>query len=237
MQKRLGKRRPLYELIVSEVERMVLAGEFKPGEFLPPESELAQRFGVSRTAVREAVKVLSQKRLVAALHGKGLVVVHPSSATLTDSLSLLLKIGGATPIELTEVRRFLEPQLATLAAIRATSEQMQALEELAAAYSESLDEPRRAVSCDVEFHRTISEAAGNRVVKAIVDSIQESFFESMMYDYRVEGALERATLSHRQICSAVKSRDGEAARRYMQEHLDNVLRDQLAVADRSSKGA
>lgn len=235
MYRKLGQTGPLYEAIVGEIEQMVLSGELKPGDILPPERELAERFGVSRTAVREATKVLSQKQLVTVLRGRGIVVVHPSPTAVTTSLGLLLKIGGATQVELTEVRKVIEPELAALAAVRATPEQVRALEDLATDYAESVGKPQEAVLRDVAFHGAISEAAGNRVAKAIIASIQELFFESMLHDYRVEGALERAIRSHRLICSAIKERDAEAARRYMQEHLENVSRDQELTLSRSTK--
>lgn len=227
----LGQAGLLYEVIVTEIERLVVSGQLKAGDPLPPERELGLRFGVSRTAVREAIKILSQKQLVTVRRGKGAIVAHPSPQTVSASLGLFLKLRRASPPQLTEVRRSIEPDLAALAAERATSEQIQAIEQIAAAYQEAAGEPLRAVPHDIAFHRAISEAAHNEVAKVIIDSIQDLFFESMMRDYRVDGAVARAILSHNQIHRAIKERDADAARLYMRKHLDNVWRDQHLMVE------
>src|ERR1035437_1829315 len=83
----------LYEQIVEQIEKSIVGGEIKPGEQLPPERELAQRFGVSRTAVREAVKALSEKGLVEALPGRGTFVTNSRSQTIRQSLDRMIRIS------------------------------------------------------------------------------------------------------------------------------------------------
>src|SRR3974390_365800 len=109
----------LYELIVQQVEESILSGKLKPGDQLPAERELAQRFGVSRTAVREAVKALREKRLVESYSGRGTFVTNGTSQAVRQSLDLMIRITrqeGAA--HLAELRQVLEPEIAALAATR-----------------------------------------------------------------------------------------------------------------------
>src|SRR5271156_469524 len=101
----------LYEQIVQQIEESILKGTLKPGDQLPAERELAQEFGVSRTAVREAVKALREKGLVEAYSGRGTFVTDGTSQAVRQSLDLMMKIGqpGGTT-HLAEVRAILEPE-------------------------------------------------------------------------------------------------------------------------------
>ncbi len=219
----------LYQSIVDEIEQMVVSGQLKPDDSLPAERDLAQRFGVSRTAVREAIKVLSQMQLVAVLRGKGVVVAHPSTATVAAPLGLLFKLGKATRVQLTEVRLGLEPEMAALASLKATSGQATAIQEIAAGYQAVASDPEEATSLDLAFHRSICEAAQNGVATAILASIQELYREAMLPGYTMNGAPARAVYYHNELARAIGERDADAARRYMREHLDHVWNDLMLL--------
>src|SRR5215467_12607936 len=109
----------LYEQIVQQIEESIVKGDLKPGDQLPAERDLAQRFGVSRTAVREAVKALREKGLVEAYSGRGTFVTNGTSQAIRQSLDLMVRINqqdGST--HLAELRHMLEPEIAALAATR-----------------------------------------------------------------------------------------------------------------------
>src|SRR5689334_24400918 len=109
----------LYEQIVQQIEETILKGDLKPGDQLPAERDLAQRFGVSRTAVREAVKALREKGLVEAYTGRGTFVTNGRSQVIRHSLDLMLKINQQEGLlHLAELRSILEPEIAALAASR-----------------------------------------------------------------------------------------------------------------------
>src|ERR1700688_4763073 len=109
----------LYEQIVQQVEESIHKGAMKPGDQLPPERELAQQFGVSRTAVREAVKALREKGLVEAYPGRGTFVTDGTSYSMRQSLDRMANIGQTEGSGyLVEVREILEPEIAALAATR-----------------------------------------------------------------------------------------------------------------------
>src|SRR6202043_1907833 len=109
----------LYEQIGQQIEESILKGVLKPGDQLPAERELAQRFGVSRTAVREAVKALREKGLVEAYSGRGTFITDGTSQVIRQSLDLMTRIGQQEgSVYLSELRQMLEPQIAVLAATR-----------------------------------------------------------------------------------------------------------------------
>src|SRR3981189_909570 len=123
----------LFEQIVQQVEDSILKGALKPGDQLPAERDLAQRFGVSRTAVREAVKALREKGLVEAYSGRGTFITDGTSHAVRQSLDLMVKIGqpeGST--HLAEVRAILEPEIAALAATRAQESDLATMREAGA---------------------------------------------------------------------------------------------------------
>src|SRR6202021_2372330 len=118
----------LYEQIVQEIEDSVLNGTLKPGDQLPAERELAQRLGVSRTAVREAVKALREKGLVEAYSGRGTFITDGTTHAARQSFDLMVKIGqqeGST--HLAELRLILEPGIAAIAAVRVEEEHLAAM--------------------------------------------------------------------------------------------------------------
>src|SRR5260370_455288 len=119
--KRLDRER-LFESVVSQIESLIIDLQLAPGVALPAERLLAERFGVSRTAVREAVKVLAQKGLVEVQQGRGILVARPGHRSLSDSLHLLMRLDGVGIGELTETRMALETAIVRLAALRSDPE-------------------------------------------------------------------------------------------------------------------
>src|ERR1700724_1451382 len=120
----------LYEQIVQQVEESIHKGAIKPGDQLPPERELAQQFGVSRTAVREAVKALHEQGLVEAYPGRGTFVTDGTSQAIRQSLDRVVKIGQPDGSNYwADVREILEPEIAALAAARADEEDLAAMRE------------------------------------------------------------------------------------------------------------
>src|SRR5579872_3651344 len=120
----------LYEQIVQQVEESILKGQLKPGDQLPAERDLAQRFGVSRTAVREAVKTLREKGLVEAYSGRGTFVTNGTSQAIRQSLDLMIRIGQPDGAEhLTVVREMFEPEIAALAATRVEEQHLALMRE------------------------------------------------------------------------------------------------------------
>ena len=216
----------LYEQIVQQIEDSILKGALKPGDQLPAERELAQNFGVSRTAVREAVKALREKGLVEAFSGRGTFITNGTTQAIRQSLDLMSRIGqqeGFT--HLAELRRILEPEIAALAAVRIEEQLLATMRESVAIMDRSLEDPDAYIEADLDFHLALAEAAANPLVLSLLDSIVGLLREQRLKIFRVDGGPERGQYHHKRILAAIESRDAEKARDTMREHLVQVRED------------
>ena len=216
----------LYEQIVQQIEDSILKGELTEGSQLPAERELAEQFGVSRTAVREAIKALQEKGLVDAFPGRGTFVTNGSSNSMRRSLDRIIKTGdrdGST--YLVEVREILEPEIAALAASRADYEDIDAMREAVEAMDSTEPDSEAFIEADLDFHLALAEAAANPIVLSLIDSIVGLLREQRVRISFVEGSPERGQRYHRSILEAIERHDAQAARAAMQAHLWQVRED------------
>ncbi len=216
----------LYEQIVQQIEESILKGALKPGDQLPAERELAQNFGVSRTAVREAVKALREKGLVEAYSGRGTFITNGTSQAIRQSLDLMSRIGQQEGLaDLAELRQILEPEIAALAAERIEDQLLATMREAVATMDRSLHDPDAYIEADLDFHLALAEAAANPMVLSLLDSIVGLLREQRLRIFRVDGGPERGQFHHKRILAATEARDREKARAAMREHLVQVRED------------
>jgi len=216
----------LYEQIVQQVEESIHRGTLKTGDKLPPERELAQQFGVSRTAVREAVKALREKGFVEAYPGRGTFIMEANSHPIRLSLDRMVKAGqGEGSRYLTEVREMMEPEIAAMAAERADAEDLAALRECVAVMDGTKRDPDAFIEADLDFHLALAEAAANPIILSLIDSIVGLLREQRMGIFQVEGGPERGQYHHKRILEAVEHRDSGGAREAMRAHMRQVRED------------
>ena len=216
----------LYEQIVQQIEDSILKGTLKPGDQLPAERELAQRFGVSRTAVREAVKALREKGLVEAYSGRGTFITNGTSQAIRQSIDWMTKVGQQDGLaHLAEMRAILEPEIAALAATRVEEQHIAAMRDAFKVMDRSRGDPVAFIEADLDFHLALAEAAGNPIVLSLIDSIVGLLREQRLRVYRVEGGPERGQHHHKRILEAIRRRDPQGARAAMQAHLTQVRED------------
>jgi GntR family transcriptional repressor for pyruvate dehydrogenase complex len=219
----------LYEQIVQQIEESILKGDLKPGDQLPAERDLAQRFGVSRTAVREAVKALREKGLVEAYSGRGTFITDGTSQAMRQSLDLVAKIGqpeGST--HLAEVRAILEPEIAALAAIRAQESDLATMRDAVAIMDHAGQDPDAYIEADLDFHLALAEGAANPLILSLIDSIVGLLREQRLRIFKVPGGPERGQVHHKRILDAMERRDAADARSAMKAHLQQVRDDSQA---------
>jgi len=220
----------LYEQIVQQIEESVLNGTLKPGDQLPAERELAQRLGVSRTAVREAVKALREKGLVEAYSGRGTFVTDGTTQAARQSFDLMVKVGqqeGAP--HLAELRLILEPGIAALAAVRAKDDDLTAMREAVAVMDRAQDDPEAYIEADLDFHLALAETVANPLILSLIDSIVGLLREQRIKIFNVEGGPQRGQVHHKRILEAMEKRDAEMARAAMRAHLEQVREDSKAT--------
>jgi GntR family transcriptional repressor for pyruvate dehydrogenase complex len=219
----------LYEQIVQQIEDSVLKGKLKPGDQLPAERELAQQLGVSRTAVREAVKTLREKGLVEAYSGRGTFITDGTSQAARQSFDLMIKLGQpeGSP-HLAELRLILEPGIAALAAVRATEENISMMREAVEVMERSQKDPAAYIEADLDFHLALAEAVANPLILSLIDSIVGLLREQRIRIFNIEGGPQRGQVHHKRILAAMERRDSEMARSAMRAHLEQVREDSKA---------
>jgi GntR family transcriptional repressor for pyruvate dehydrogenase complex len=216
----------LYEQIVQQVEESILKGQLKPGDQLPAERDLAHSFGVSRTAVREAVKTLREKGLVEAYSGRGTFVTSGTSQALRQSLDLMIRVSQQEgSLHLAELRQVLEPEIAGAAALRIEDQLLATMRDAVKAMDRSLQDPEAYIEADLDFHLALAEAVGNPLILSLLDSIVGLMREQRSRIFTVDGGPERGQFHHKQILQAIERRDSEAARDAMRAHLEQVRED------------
>lgn len=226
----------LYEQIVQQVEDSILKGQLKPGDQLPAERDLAQRFGVSRTAVREAVKTLREKGLVEAYSGRGTFVTNGTSQATRQSLDLMIRVNQQEgSANLAELRLVLEPDIAGLAAGRIEEQLLATMRDAVAEMDRNLHDPDGYVEADLDFHLALAEAVGNPLILSLLDSIVGLLREQRSRIFNVEGGPQRGQYHHKRILAAIEQHDSDAAREAMRAHLQQVLEDSSSPAKKASR--
>jgi GntR family transcriptional repressor for pyruvate dehydrogenase complex len=216
----------LYEQIVQQIQDSIVKGDLKGGAQLPAERDLAQQFGVSRTAVREAMKTLREKGLVEAYPGRGTFVTNGTARSMRQTLDRVVRSGPSEgAVHLVEVREILEPEIAALAAQRADEEARTAMRESIDVMDAARLDPEAFIEGDLDFHLVLAEAAGNPLILSLIDSIVGLLREQRMRTYYIEGGPERGQYHHKRILDAIEHRDPQGARNAMCAHLRQVRED------------
>ncbi len=222
------RRSRVYEAIVEQLQEFILHGELHPGDRLPPERDLAARFGVSRVSVRQALAVLHSMGLVDVRSGGGTFARADSGGV--SAVAAALAAGREMTRAQMEVRLIVEPSAAALAARRSRPDDLQ---EMAGALDEQargIPTPELGLKGDARFHLAIAKATKNPLLVKMVEVIMDALMPSREASARAPGGPQRALRDHRRILQAIRHRDPRTAERAMRSHLLTVER--LALGTR-----
>jgi DNA-binding FadR family transcriptional regulator len=225
----------LTEGAIDKIRERIVSGAWGPGARLPRESELAAELGLSRNSLREAVRALSQLRVLEVRQGDGTYVSSLEPALLLESTGFISHLLlGKTELELYEVRRILEAAAAALATGRIDAQQRIEL-------AQCLERMREAktveelVEADVAFHAIVARAAGNAVLASLLASLSTRTMRVRLWHGRTaDGALDETREEHRRVYDAIMSGDPELARATATAHIasgERWLRAQLAAGN------
>jgi GntR family transcriptional regulator, transcriptional repressor for pyruvate dehydrogenase complex len=211
----------MYEEVARQIEAAILRNHQRPGDQLPPERELIERFAVSRSVIRESLKVLAEKGLIEILPGKGAFIREPGSAAVRDAFRLYLRRQRDENFarDLTEIRQLLEGETTALAATRATPEDMAKMEAALTEMEAEKENLARFVQADLQFHQALAAATHNDLMQLLLIPITGLLTDIMAQLSPLPRAQEEAIKHHRSILRAVKRRDAAQARRAMKAHL------------------
>jgi GntR family transcriptional regulator, transcriptional repressor for pyruvate dehydrogenase complex len=240
--------RRLYQQIADKLGALIESGDFPPGSYLPPERELAEQFGVSRTSVREALIALEVSGRVSVRVGDGARVRPPEAVAAPESVSDLAETAVPFPIietdpelgievdldteippfALLQARRLIEPEAASLAAKHGSDEQIEGIHEAFLRNQEDNRSGSLTHPGDRLFHIRIAEASDNAayalMIRQLLAHKYDLMFRRLQSLYMSNDMPYRSELEHRAILDAIRARNPDSARRAMVEHLDEVIR-------------
>jgi len=211
---------------MERIKQAIVSEQYLPGQRLPSIKSFAKEFGVGESSVREAIRVLNSKGVLNVVHGSG-TFVREQFTGVPIRLSLqIAELEERSLTELFEARRALEPELAALAALRATDDDRRAILNAAAKAQSAAKASQKVVGphedylhAEVAFHEAIASAARNSIVTQMLDGIRELLVDSRRVTIQVPGAPSKAALYHQLIADAINERDAEQARALMYAHL------------------
>jgi GntR family transcriptional repressor for pyruvate dehydrogenase complex len=208
-----------------QIQDLVRSGDLRGGDRLPSERELSEYLGVSRTVVREAIKLLKAVGLVRVKQGVGTFIAEPGPDALEAPISAFMGSGPKVISDLHQVREILEPQIAVLAAQSITDDQIAGLEQSLREMEDNLLQLQKHIEADQRFHSILAEATQNSVLQLLVYSIVDLTQKERHLSFASAGATERGCYHHRRILEAIRSRDPEWTRQEMQAHLKQIRDD------------
>jgi GntR family transcriptional repressor for pyruvate dehydrogenase complex len=219
----VGKRHLLSSVVETKIEEAIRAKIFIPGTKLPSELELCQQFGVSRTAVREALRMLSARGLIIVRKGKGIFVQNISAETVTDPIHLYLEMQHERNyvLDVVHARQIIEPPIAASAALYHTEEDAERLRKDQNDLTLSNGDYVELSRLDMLFHLDIAKASENSLIPLILEPIHRLApqIKSSVYA-TVADAKQSAVEWHEKILTAILNRDAEGARTAMIRHLE-----------------
>ena len=210
----------VYHQIFEELQQRIRRGDWLPGERMPSIAQFAREFRVGAGSVREALRSLQSIGLVKIEHGSGVYVVGTRPST--ELSSHFQNVGDGLVLALAETRRILEPELASLAAERATDEELIEIESLVRQMETASQQGRDFADLDVQFHRQIAHAARNPILYQTMEGVSDLFLESRRAILLDPDALLRALRYHALIADALRERNAPQARLLMQGHMNSM---------------
>ena len=216
------ERTSLSDRVAEELQTMIRSAEYKPGDKLPTEGELMEKFSVSRITVREAVRKLRTMGLLEVRQGDGTFVKELTPNSFMKPLLSMLSLDKKNLRDVFEVRLVIECKAAELAAQRTTGEQLEKMRQHLSGMEQSIaaGNPEQYNEQDMLFHYAILQSSGNQIITAIGDMIVSMIRDSIRASISPPNALENSIAMHKKIYNAIAQRDPASAVAAMQQHLE-----------------
>ncbi|GLZ07808.1 GntR family transcriptional regulator [Actinomadura sp. NBRC 104412] len=208
--------------VVRQIKEAIHAGRLRPGDGLPSERELTQRFGISRVTVRDALRTLEATGLIEIRVGArgGAFVRVPGPEHVGDGFTNMMLLSDLSPEEVTEARMIIERGAVPLACRRRTDDDLAALDEICDRSVTAVEEGRHDVALSAEFHIRLASCAHNDAIELLVNSFQEPLLMSLSRAMDVAPEMgARGVREHRALVEAIRRQDVAAADRLMSAHL------------------
>ena len=220
----IGAKVRLVDRVVDEIQKLIVNGQLEPGMKLPSERELVEELGVSRTVVREAVRILMTKGLLEPKPGVGTLVRHVTRDQISEPLNLLVQIrdGGVSFEHLHQARSILEVEIAGLAALQATEADIATLKQIMVEMEANQSNMDIFAASDADFHQALAGATHNPLLDLLVGVIRDLLEDYIMRVTRHLNPSRHVIPYHHQILQKVVAKDVEGARQAMRAHLKQI---------------
>lgn len=220
-----GRGTPAFRTIAAQLEAQVLSGELPMGSTLPGETTLASRFAVSRSTIREAIRLLEQIGIIRRAEGRNkLQITAPRAAEIGARMRTAFILQDTTFEQLWEVLTATEPLCAAVAAAKADETVLSRLADNIARTEVAHEAGGSLVELDIEFHNLLAEATGNAALQLSRETIGELFYPAFAQVMARLNAGERLLLAHRKIYDAVAGGNTDEARSWMERHIGDFQR-------------
>ncbi|GAW50138.1 GntR family transcriptional regulator [Nocardioides sp. PD653] len=208
---------------IEKIKQMIVSGDLRPGDRLPREADLAERLGISRGSLREAVRALSMIHVLDVRQGDGTYVTRLDPGLLMDALGFVMDFHREnTVLHTLEVRRLLEPAATELAATTMPDADVQGLADLLNEMSPS-STSEDLMANDIEFHRRIAAGSGNPILASLLDSLSGQTQRARVWrSLTEESAIARTLAEHRSIQQAIAARQPHIASAWATVHIAGV---------------
>ena len=220
------KTKKIYEQIVDQIGVLVAGGQLKPGDRLPSERELVERFQVSRASIREAISALEMMGLIEVRSGEGTYIRHVNIDSVVAPLAWMLFIEKDADLELYEVRKILEVQAAGVAAERAQEDAIRDMYEALEAMRLDLENDCLGESADLQFHLAIARGTHNKILIRLMNTIADTMHKTLQSSrgklYEDETTPGRLYQEHCSLYEAIKNHNVLEAQQLMLDHLVGV---------------
>jgi GntR family transcriptional repressor for pyruvate dehydrogenase complex len=209
----------LYEQIADSMEEMIFDSE-TDDKRLPTEHELMSKYGVSRSVIREALKLLKERGLVSMRAGDGSYATIPKGEIISRTLGRVMRFNGVSDEKITRVRLVLEAEAAGEAALHATEEDIAELEGIVRQMEQDKNDQDSRINWDCEFHRVVARLSRNELLDFMIQSITELLKEYIKKRLIQNPAgNEEGIIGHRKIIKAIKEHHAGLAKKYMLTHI------------------
>lgn len=216
------KKIKIHEEVFNQLHQLIKEGRFRARDQLPSERELAERFKVSRTSVREALRALESQGLIVSRTGTGNFVADLPVESLIGPLARLLIDEKRALADVFEMRKLIEPHIAALAAARATRTDIVQLKKIVAKQAEAVTRGETGVDADAELHFFISRTTRNQALQKLVSGLMEMLSRSREESLQTDKRRESSITAHRRIVAAIEKHDRSKARSEMLRHIEQV---------------
>ena len=216
------KKTRIAEEVADRIRMLILDGTFPPAQPLPSERLLAERFGVSRGSIRDALRMLEMIGLLETRHGQGTFPHELTVDRLVAPLASVMTYRHDLQDELLDVRRMFEPAVARAAATRVTDDDVDDLQRILDAQRRKLKTGRSAIVEDTAFHAVLARSTRNRVVVSIMAILNDLLVDSRTIALKQKGRPEQSIQGHEAVVAALRRRDADGAARAMHEHIDQI---------------